>query len=148
MKKISLITLVTAGVLGLAACGGGSNSASTDTTSTSNQSATAAQSNAAQDTPASRTGTEGAASAPQSKGEGLMATSDCSTCHKPDIKIVGPAFKDIATKYDKSDATIAKLADKIIKGGSGNWGEVAMPPHAGLSEDDAKEMVKYILSVK
>ncbi|PTR01501.1 cytochrome c [Mucilaginibacter yixingensis] len=134
MKKINLIVLVAAGVLGLAACGGGSNSASTDAASTTNQSAAV--------------GTESVANAPKSKGEGLMASSDCGTCHKPDVKLVGPAFKDIAAKYDQSDATVAKLADKIIKGGSGSWGDVAMSPHGGLSEDDAKEMAKYILSVK
>jgi cytochrome c len=38
------------------------------------------------------------------------------------------------------------LADKIIKGGTGNWGEVPMTPHPDVSVEDAKEMAKYILS--
>jgi len=40
------------------------------------------------------------------------------------------------------------LANKVIKGGSGKWGDVPMTPHPQLSMDDAKEMVKYVLSLK
>ncbi|MFB6455434.1 c-type cytochrome [Chitinophaga sp. Hz27] len=85
---------------------------------------------------------------PMTKGQELMAQSDCKTCHKEEIKVVGPSFKDIAGKYPSNDENVDKLADKIIKGGSGNWGEVAMLPHTNISKDDAKEMVKYILSLK
>jgi cytochrome c551/c552 len=52
----------------------------------------------------------------------LMAGSDCNTCHRPDMKLVGPSFKEIANKYTAAD--VDKLADKVIKGGSGSWGEV------------------------
>jgi cytochrome c len=47
-----------------------------------------------------------------------------------------------------NDETIELLAGKIIAGGKGVWGEVPMTPHASLSKDDAKEMVRYILSLK
>lgn len=87
------------------------------------------------------------ANKPASKGEQLMAQSDCKTCHKEEMKVVGPALKDIAGKYPNTPENIDKLADKVIKGGSGNWGEVAMLPHPNVSKDDAKEMVKYILSL-
>jgi len=40
------------------------------------------------------------------------------------------------------------LANKVIKGGSGNWGSVPMSPHPDLSMVDAREMIKYILSLK
>jgi len=82
----------------------------------------------------------------QFKGEGLMASSDCNTCHKPDVKLVGPSFKDIANKY--SDGDIDKLADKVMQGGSGSWGDVPMAAHPAISKEDAKEMVKFILSHK
>lgn len=84
----------------------------------------------------------------ESKGEKLMAASDCQTCHKVEMKVVGPALKDIAAKYPNTPENVNKLADKIIKGGSGNWGEIAMLPHPNVSKDDAKEMVGYILSLK
>ncbi|MES2276471.1 MAG: c-type cytochrome [Bacteroidota bacterium] len=80
------------------------------------------------------------------KGAALMAAADCNTCHKPDMKVVGPSFKDIAGKYTEAD--VDKLADKVIKGGGGVWGEVPMTPHASISKDDAKEMIKYILTQK
>lgn len=80
------------------------------------------------------------------KGADLIAASDCLACHKTDSKVVGPSYKDVALKYTTAD--IAMLAQTIIKGGSGNWGEVPMTPHPTLSEADATEMVKYILSLK
>ncbi|MDB5120152.1 MAG: cytochrome [Sphingobacteriales bacterium] len=80
------------------------------------------------------------------KGKALIAKSDCLGCHKLDEKLVGPAYKAVAEKYTSAD--IDKLAGKIIAGGAGNWGEVPMSPHPAISKDDAKEMVKYILSLK
>lgn len=82
------------------------------------------------------------------KGKELMAAQDCATCHKETEKVIGPSFQEIAAKYPNNDENIATLADKIIKGGSGNWGEIPMAPHSAIAVDDAKEMVKYILSVK
>lgn len=81
-----------------------------------------------------------------SKGETLIAAKDCLTCHKVELKLVGPAYIDVAKKYPATEENIAMLADKIIKGGTGNWGEVPMTPHPDIPVDDAKEMVKYILS--
>jgi cytochrome c len=78
----------------------------------------------------------------------LIAKSDCLTCHKIEEKLVGPAYRDVANKYNADDQTITLLADKIIKGGKGVWGEVAMTPHAAIPVEDAKVMVQYILSLK
>jgi cytochrome c len=88
------------------------------------------------------------ASIGSAKGEQLISGSDCLTCHKVDAKIVGPAYVDVANKYEATEANIEMLAGKIINGGSGSWGEIPMAPHTSLSTDDAKEMVKYILSLK
>jgi cytochrome c len=81
-------------------------------------------------------------------GEGLISKSDCMACHKADQRLVGPGYNEIAAKYPSNAANIQKLADKIISGGSGNWGEIPMTPHPTVSNDDAKKMVKYILSIK
>src|SRR3954464_14985728 len=43
-------------------------------------------------------------------GRNTIAKSDCNTCHKQDTKLIGPAFKDIASKYPASQANIEKLA--------------------------------------
>ena len=81
------------------------------------------------------------------KGKALMDKSDCNACHSVDNKIVGPAFKEIAKKYKSDKAAVAKLSEKIIQGGAGNWGEIPMSPHPQISQADANEMVKYILSL-
>lgn len=83
------------------------------------------------------------------KGIALIAANDCLTCHKIDETTTGPAYRDVANKYGNADdAVISTLADKIVKGGSGNWGSVAMTAHDAISKDDAKAMVKYILLLK
>ena len=82
------------------------------------------------------------------EGKELIAKSNCSSCHKPTVKLVGPSFQDIAQKYQPTAENYTFLTDKIIKGGSGNWGPVAMSPHADLPSADVKKMVTYILSVK
>jgi cytochrome c len=89
-----------------------------------------------------------AAPAGKSKGEALLAKSDCLACHSKTQKLVGPAYVNVAGKYPATDENIEHLADKIIAGGQGVWGAIPMTPHPGLSKDDAKEMVKYILSLK
>jgi cytochrome c len=79
----------------------------------------------------------------------LIAKSDCLTCHKVDEKLTGPSYRDVANKYaSQAPGIIATLADKIVKGGSGVWGEVPMLPHPTISPADAESMVKYILLLK
>ncbi|HVK97231.1 MAG TPA: c-type cytochrome [Flavisolibacter sp.] len=82
------------------------------------------------------------------KGLELYAKSDCSSCHKVDQPFTGPSLTDIAAKYPNNQSTIDSLAGKIIKGGMGNWGTIPMTAHPSLSEEDAKLMVQYILSLK
>lgn len=82
------------------------------------------------------------------KGLELIAKNDCLTCHKVSEKNIGPAYKDVAAKYENTDANISMLAGKIIKGGQGVWGTVPMTPHPQLSEADAEQLVKYVLLLK
>ena len=81
-------------------------------------------------------------------GEALVKGSDCLACHNVTKKIVGPAYVNVAAKYAATAENIDYLAGKIIEGGSGVWGAIPMSPHPAISKDDAKEMAKYILSLK
>lgn len=83
-------------------------------------------------------------------GKTLLAKSDCITCHRINETLIGPKYIDIANKYAKSEngMIVTYLANKIIDGGKGNWGEVPMTPHPNLSLDDAESMVIYILDLK
>lgn len=80
-------------------------------------------------------------------GKTLIAGSDCKACHQVAAKSVGPAFTEVAKKYRDDKTATAKLANKIIVGGGGVWGEHAMSAHPQLSREDATEMVKYIFSL-
>jgi cytochrome c len=82
-------------------------------------------------------------------GYALMQSQDCKTCHAVDKQVTGPSFQMIAAHYDSTQAgVVERLAKKVISGGSGNWGTVPMTPHPALSEQDAEELVRYILSYK
>lgn len=81
------------------------------------------------------------------QGQALVDSNDCKTCHHPTNKIIGPAHTDVAKKYEFTKANVDLLADKIIKGGSGVWGEVPMTAHADLSKADAEKMAMYVLSL-
>ncbi len=81
------------------------------------------------------------------QGEALVKASDCKTCHHPVNKIIGPAHTDVAKKYDFTAANVKILADKIIKGGVGVWGEIPMNGHPDLNQADAEKMARYVLSL-
>lgn len=81
------------------------------------------------------------------QGQALVEGSDCKTCHGVNNKIVGPAHTDVAKKYEFTQANVTMLAGKIINGGSGNWGEIAMTAHPDLSQADAEKMAMYVLSL-
>lgn len=86
------------------------------------------------------------AAANKHEGLALIEGADCLTCHKVDARVVGPSYQEVADKY--TDADINMLATKIIEGGKGNWGEIPMSAHTGMSEANAKKMVEYILTLK
>jgi cytochrome c len=82
------------------------------------------------------------------KGLKLVAGSDCFGCHKINEPSVGPMYSLIGGKYENTEANVNLLAEKIQKGGSGNWGQVPMAAHTNLSKEDAIAMAKYILLLK
>ncbi|MEZ4918765.1 MAG: family 16 glycoside hydrolase [Saprospiraceae bacterium] len=82
-----------------------------------------------------------------SPGEKLMAKTDCRTCHNPQVKTVGPSYKEISERYKNTTNNWETLAQKVIQGGSGNWGIAAMSAHPDLQPEDAISMVQYILSL-
>ncbi len=88
-----------------------------------------------------------AASDAITQGESLVKASDCKTCHHPTNKIIGPSHTDVAKKYDFTQANVTLLANKIISGGSGVYGEIPMTPHPDISLADAEKMARYVLSL-
>ena len=82
------------------------------------------------------------------KGLEKLKASDCTSCHMVERKIVGPSYAEVAARYENTEENVNMLAAKVIAGGVGVWGEIAMPAHIGLSEEDAKDMVRYVLLLK
>ena len=129
MKKV-LGTM--AAVIMLAACGGSSEKKTEETAAA----------------PAATASNDLSSNPDYTKGLALVAGSDCLTCHKTSEKNIGPAYKDVAAKYENTEENVKMLATKVIKGGSGVWGEVPMTPHPQISQEDAEAMVKYVLLLK
>lgn len=81
------------------------------------------------------------------EGKILMEANDCKTCHHATNKNIGPPHTEVAKKYETTDANISMLAQRIITGGSGVWGEVPMNAHPDLSKEDAEKIARYVLSL-
>lgn len=81
------------------------------------------------------------------RGGQLVANLDCRACHSLEDESVGPSYKKIASRYTDKAGALKPLMEKVIQGGSGNWGTREMPPHPDMDERDAEEIVRYILSV-
>ncbi|MFC5625779.1 c-type cytochrome [Algoriphagus winogradskyi] len=81
------------------------------------------------------------------RGKVLISYADCASCHKPEERAKGPAFKDIARRYPISQVYINLLARKVISGGTGSWGSPVMAAHPQLTMEEATAMVSYILSL-
>ena len=76
----------------------------------------------------------------------LFKNENCSACHAPNAKLVGPSIADIATKYKGQSGAQEKLMAKVKNGGSGVWGAIPMPPQAQLSDEDRAALVRWILT--
>jgi cytochrome c551/c552 len=77
-----------------------------------------------------------------------MLKSDCQACHQVDKKSIGPSFTQVSAKYQKDANAVSYLAAKIIKGGAGVWGEVAMSAHPTMSDSDSKKIAQWVLSLE
>ena len=89
-----------------------------------------------------------AAAMPAMADQALATSKNCMACHAAEKKLVGPSYKDVATKYAGQKDAVDKLAAKIMKGGSGVWGPVPMPANAQVSEAEAKKLAAWVLSQK
>ena len=80
--------------------------------------------------------------------QALAQKKNCMACHAIDKKLVGPSYKDVAAKYKDDKSAVDKLAQKIMKGGSGVWGPVPMPANAQVNEAEAKKLAAWVMTIK
>jgi cytochrome c len=76
----------------------------------------------------------------------LFKNENCSACHAPNAKLVGPSIADVAAKYKGQSGAQDKLMAKVKNGGSGVWGAIPMPPQAQLSDEDRATLVRWMLT--
>ncbi len=76
-----------------------------------------------------------------------MQKNGCTGCHAIDKKSVGPAFKEVASRYKSDKAAQTKLVAKIKAGGSGVWGAIPMPPQS-IKDEEAKALVTLLLQLR
>ncbi len=67
-------------------------------------------------------------------------------------KVVGPAWKDVATKYKGDAGARDAIIAKVKKGGKGNWTEVTggipMPPYSPrVADADIETLVDFVLGL-
>jgi cytochrome c len=82
-----------------------------------------------------------------SRGPAALAReSNCLACHATASRMVGPSFREMAERYRGDAKAEATLSGRVRAGVQGNWGAIPMPPHPNLSEEDARSLVRWILS--
>jgi len=80
---------------------------------------------------------------PNAAALALLQRHSCTACHGIDSKIVGPAFRDVASKHGSRADAVAYLTGKIRAGGQGVWGAMPMPPQS-LPETEAKILAQWL----
>lgn len=79
--------------------------------------------------------------------EALATAKGCLACHKADVKVVGPAYKDVAKKYAAKDTDL--LVKHIMDGTDGKIWNLGVPmPKQNVTKEEATKLVKWILSLK
>jgi cytochrome c551/c552 len=78
----------------------------------------------------------------------LLEAHACSGCHTLDKRVVGPSFREVAQRYAGDAGAAARLAAKVRSGGQGAWGQVPMPPAAGIPAADLATLIGWVLAQK
>ncbi len=78
----------------------------------------------------------------------LAQKSGCLNCHKVDVKFVGPAYKEVAAKYQGRPDAMEKVSHQITHGGSGQWGQIMMPPFPQFTPEEISALAQWVLDQK
>lgn len=74
----------------------------------------------------------------------LLTNNACLGCHGLEAKIIGPGFTQVAEKYKGRADAIEYFKGRIKSGGTGNWGDVLMPPMSQLSDPDLETIARWL----
>jgi cytochrome c len=90
---------------------------------------------------------QSALAADPAAAEALFKSKPCAACHNVDMKMVGPALKEVAAKYADTEGAVDLLAGHIKNGSQGVWGPMPMPANP-VTEEEAKILAEWVLSLK
>ena len=93
-----------------------------------------------------RTGVAGDGAKPRPSAADLAKQYACLACHGVDQKVVGPAFREVAKKYQGAAGARQALVKKVREGGSGVWGAIAMPGQPQIADADLLAIVEWVLA--
>lgn len=87
------------------------------------------------------------ATLPTAASPQLATKAGCAVCHVADKPLLGPSWKDIATRYKGQSQAAALMAERVRKGSVNVWGKVPMPPTPTdkLSDAELKTLVSWVL---
>jgi len=71
------------------------------------------------------------------EGQLLAIKNNCLACHRVDKKLVGPSFRDIASRYKDKPLDL----EAVIRNGQGS-----MPAYKNLTSKEMKTILKFVLS--
>lgn len=79
----------------------------------------------------------------------LADKAGCTSCHALDQRKMGPAFREVAKKYQADTQAFAQLRDKVRQGGRGVWGRAPMPPYGPdkISDADLDAVLRWVLDL-
>src|SRR5690348_10376947 len=72
--------------------------------------------------------------------------TNCMNCHSFKTKLIGPSFYEITSRYAGLAHIQDTLADHILKGSKGRWGEVQMPSNNQLNSSQALEVIQWLFN--
>lgn len=81
----------------------------------------------------------------QAAAQELLKNQGCVACHSVSNKVVGPAYREVAAKYQGKTDAQAYLVKKMREGGSGVWGAIPMPAQPGLKDAEAQAIAQWLL---
>jgi cytochrome c len=85
---------------------------------------------------------------PAAAGLALAQQQNCMSCHAVNRTAMGPALRDVASKYASKPDAQTYLSHKIMEGSNGVWGTVPMPANTQLSPGQAAALAHWILTLK
>lgn len=86
------------------------------------------------------------AATPAAASLDLAKAKGCTACHDVTKKLVGPPYAEVAKKYKGAADGPATMTGSILKGSTGKWGPIPMPPNK-VTDDEAKKLAAWILTL-